>query len=301
MTNTFPLRGGFGISISGFSIAGRTLPDDASAGLRAVTPGYFRAMGLALRKGRYLNDADRDAMLINEAAARRFFGRDDPIGARVDPWKWKGLNIVGVVADVKNDGLADETGPEFYLPLSLAGGTWLDLVVRTRQDPKPVIAALRAELLAADPNLAPESIKTMREIVAGDTAQPRFRATLLGAFAGLAAVLAAVGIFGVISYSVTQRTREFGVRMALGAERTDVLGMVVRQGVVCAGAGVALGLGAALAAVRVLRSMLFGVTVHDPATFAGVAALVLAIAALAAWIPARRATRVDPMVALRYE
>jgi putative ABC transport system permease protein len=270
-------------------------------GLRTVTPGYFQAMGLALRKGRYLNEGEREAMLINETAARRYFPREDPIGVRVDPWRWKGLTIVGVVADLKNEGLAEATQAEFYVPLTLTGSAWIDLVVRTRQDPGPVIAAVRKELLAADPNLAPESIRSIDDILSEQTAQPRFRATLLGVFAALAAVLAAVGIFGVISYSVTQRTREFGVRMALGAERVDVLAMVVRRGVLCAGAGVVLGLGAAAALVRVLRSMLFGVTVYDPGTFAGVALAALAIAAVAAWIPARRATRVDPLVALRYE
>jgi predicted permease len=300
MTNSIPLGNGFVVS-AGFSIAGRAVSRDEMPYVRTVTPGYFQAMGLALRKGRYLSDEDRAAMVMNETAARRYFGGSDPVGLRADVWDWKGLIIAGVVADLKNDSLTRQAEPEFYLPLRLAGSAWIDLLVRTRQDPGPVIAAVRNELLAADPNLATESTKMLEDVVGAEAAEPRFRATLLGLFAGLAAVLAAVGVFGVVSYSVTQRTREFGVRVALGADRTDVLAMVVRRGVLCAGAGLVVGLGAAAALVRVLRGMLFGVKAYDPTTFAGVAAAVLAVAAAAAWIPARRATSVDPIVALRYE
>ncbi len=211
------------------------------------------------------------------------------------------MEIVGVVGSVRDQSLAEEPNGETYLsafqtPLDVA-----TVVARTSGDPASLSGALRAAVHDVDPNLPVYRVQTMQAVVADSLSDRRFNATLLTIFAGLALVLASVGVYGVISYSVSQRTAELGLRLALGAKRREVLAMVVRQGMVLVGGGIALGLAGAFAAGRFLSSLVVGITVRDPVTFAGVALALLAVALLATWLPARRATRVDPVVALRSE
>lgn len=303
-TNSLPLGLSYSFS-SDFRIVGKpALAGEPYLFLRTITPGYFAAIGHPLRSGRYLAGADftrRDAVLINEAAARQFWAGENPIGQQIEVVGCKPCTIVGVVADIKHNGLDSKTLTELYLPLTAQPQPWLELVLRTRGDPGQVIAAVRSAVRAADPAVGIDRVRTMQQIIEEQTSEPRFHAVLLGIFAGLATLLAAIGIFGVISYSVAQRTRDIGIRMALGAERSAVLAMVVRQALALALGGLALGIVFAFAGTRLLRTMLFGVGPNDPMTFSAVGLLVLAIALAAAWVPAHRATRIDPIRALRWE
>jgi putative ABC transport system permease protein len=280
-----------------------------------TTPDYFRAMGIGLVRGRSFTEQDRqDAQLVavvDERLAEKVFPGEEAVGQRFKTGSGAGpYEIVGVVEHVKHYGLEGEVpvDPQFYIPLSQVPAKFLpmqvgriSLVVRTKGDPAALAPAVRQQVLAADPNQPVFNTRTMEEIVSRSTAQRRFAMTLLTIFAGVALLLAAVGIYGVMSYAVTQRTHEIGIRMALGASGGSILGMVVRQGMLLVGLGVALGVVAALLLTRVMSSMLYGVSASDPATFGGISALLAGVAFLACFIPARRATRVDPMVALRYE
>jgi putative ABC transport system permease protein len=219
------------------------------------------------------------------------------IGWGVPEWR----QIVGVVGDVKYDRLDAEAGDEFYVPHTQVPLTWMRLVVRGTGNLTNMAAALRAAVASLDKDLPVSNLRTMEQVLAESVAQPRFRTLLLGVFAGLALILAAVGLYGVMTYSVAQRTDEIGIRMALGAERRDVLELVVGQGMTLVLTGVAIGLAAAFAVTRVLSSLLYGVTATDPTTFLAVSLLLAAVALLACYIPARRAAAVDPIVALRYE
>ena len=216
--------------------------------------------------------------------------------------------IVGIVGDVRHNGLDAEPQPEIYIPFTQvpegvrfgrAGAT--SLVVRAASDPLALVPFLRQALLDVDHDIPLDNVMTMEARVSASVAAPRFYAMLLGLFAALALGLAAVGLYGVLSYNVSQRHREIGVRMALGAERGDILRLVVRQGLVLALVGVAIGVAGAYGVTRFLKALLFGITPTDPATYAGICVLLLAVAFAACWVPARRATRVDPMAALRYE
>ena len=221
----------------------------------------------------------------------------------MEPGDW--LTIVGVVDDIRQMNLADHPDPALYFPYAQVKQTgWLGsmtFAVRTASNPQQLAGAMRAALHAVDPDQPVVAMSTMQERIDVSTAEPRFQTRLLGTFSLLALVLSAVGIYGVLAYQVTERTQEIGIRMALGAERRDVLGMVLRRTLVLAGAGVVLGTGGALAVTRVLTNVLFEVKPTDPVTFAAVAALLGCVALLAGLIPARRATQVDPMVSLRYE
>ena len=241
---------------------------------------------------------------MNRTAAERAWPGEDPIGKRFtfDGWKDRRITVVGVVDDVRSAGLENEIRPDVYMPLPqnmiLVTG---NVVIRTRGDPMSALPAVRAVVRALDPDMPLTRIATMGQRYGRALGHRRFNLLLIGIFAGLAFVLATVGIYGVMAYAVTLRTREIGIRMALGAERRDVLALVFRQGLALLLAGEALGLAGALACNRALSSMVFGIATTDPATYGAVTLAWAAVALCACWVPARRAARVDPMVALRYE
>ncbi len=268
---------------------------------------FFETMGIRLVEGRFFDQRDAPgampSAIINETFARTYYGNESAIGHRVrpgfqDPW----LTIVGVVADVKNAGLDKPAGTELFFPYRQGFQTrQLYLVARSTRDPKSLISAARGAVRAVDPSLPVSQVQTMDEVMDGVRSRPRFLTTLLGLFSGTALVLAAVGLYGVISYSVTRRTTEFGIRMAMGAKRGDVLNLVLGQGLRLALVGVAVGAAGALALTRLISGLLFGVSAFDPMTFAAMAVLLIAVTAAACIIPGLRATKVDPLVALRYE
>jgi putative ABC transport system permease protein len=274
-----------------------------------VTPQFFSTFGIPLVKGRDFTADDQaqapGVVIISEALAKRYWPGADPIGKRFresgseNPW----VSIVGVVADIKYRGLPQNpnSDPDVYFPLLQRPTSNLSLAVRTEADPANLTAAIRSELQKLDPNLPVYGITTMAQQVARQTTQARFSTWLLGIFGALALLLSAVGIYSVMAYAVEQRTHEVGIRMALGARASDVLRLVIKQGMRLALLGVALGVGAALALTQLMKGLLFGVAAADPLTYAGIAFLLTAVALLACWLPARRATRVDPLVALRCE
>jgi putative ABC transport system permease protein len=279
--------------------------------VRIATPDYFRTMGIPLRQGRAFTEADRadapQVVLINETTAQRHFAGEDPIGKYIQlGWRqseerFAGGEVVGIVADVRQLGPGEDFLPELYLPYAQAPESEMSIVVRAAGDPLALAGAIRAEVRALDPNLPVTALRTLDQVLSSAVAQPRFYVLLLGIFAAVALVLAAIGIFGVMSYAVVQRTREIGIRIALGAAPGAVLQMVIRRALLLAAGGVVVGLGGSLVVTRVLESLLYGVSTTDPATFLTVAALLTTVAMLAAYLPARRATRVDPMIALRSE
>jgi len=273
-----------------------------------VSPDYFRAFSIPLRQGRLFSASDsgdaRHVALISETAARQFFPHEDPIGKRINtadegqPSWWQ---IVGVVGDVKYTGLADGMQPALYQPLSQAGSQDIFLSVKAGPDPLSLTNAVRNEVGALDPELPVSEVGTLEHRFVTAVAQPRFRSTLIALFAVLALVLAVIGIYGVISYAVTQRTHEMGIRLALGAETGGVLKLILKQGLFLALIGVLIGLGLSLALTGLLRQLLFEVSAADWETFGGSAGLLIAVSLLACYLPARRAAKVDPMVALRYQ
>jgi predicted permease len=247
-------------------------------------------------------------MIINEALARRYFPDEDPVGKRLIGNRLQLLGgdevtreIVGVVADVRHFGLDAEARPEMYFPYNQDPWPGTYVAVRAASDPAAMAAAIRNQVWAVDKDQPIYNVKVMGRRVAESTMQRRFNMLLLAVFASVALALAAVGVYGVMSYSVTQRTHEIGIRMALGAQPADVLKLVVSQGMALALVGVAAGLGAALALTRLMSSLLYGVSATDPVTFAVISLILTGVALVACAVPARRATKVDPMVALRYE
>jgi len=309
-----PVSGGG--SLIQFNIEGRppkTPHDYVAAGYRTVTPKYMETMGVPLLQGRNIAAGDVEkapaVVVINASMARTYFPGENPLGKRMQigatpdkdvPY----MEIVGVVGDVLQ-GLDTDAKAEMYLPYRQADTVLpvfqLSVVLRTSGDPRLQAAALRSAVREIDPNQPVVKIRTMEENMATSVTEPRFRTWLIGIFAALALVLAAVGIYGVMSYSVNQRTNEMGIRVTLGAQPNDVFRIVVGEGLRLALIGVGVGLIGALAATRVLRTFLYGVSAIDPVTFAVTAALLTLVAVAACYFPARRATRVDPMVALRYE
>jgi putative ABC transport system permease protein len=273
-----------------------------------ATPDYFRAMGIPLLRGRVFTDADTvvnapAAIIVDETMAKRYWPNEDPIGKRLkfdDPnFKSPWFSIIGVVADVRQEGLETAPGLMAYTP---SDGFWLDdLVIHSKSDPRALLSAVRAEVRAADSHLAIGQFGVLSDLLELRESQRKFNALLLGSLAFIALLLAAVGIYGTVSYWVKQRTPEIGIRMALGADQQSIFRLVVTRGMHFILGGLALGIAGALAATRLIASLLFGVTANDPATFAAIGLLLALVAFAACWIPARRAMRVDPIVALRYE
>ena len=272
-------------------------------------PRYFETMGIRLIEGRFFDDRDGEsaplAVMVNQTTARAYWPGQSAIGRRVKPGfqgAWR--TVVGVVEDVKNAGIDKPTGTELYFPTAQAAGFGLRAgyaVLRAKGDPARMAVAARGVIHQIDPSLPVSAVRTMDELLSEAQARPRFLTLLLTLFAGVALVLAAVGIYGVISYSVAQRTSEFGIRIAMGARPSDVIGMVLGQGLMLGAIGVVLGAAGAFALTRLIRGLLFGISSFDPLTFAVMAVVLAAVTLVACWLPARRATRVDPMVALRYE
>jgi putative ABC transport system permease protein len=278
------------------------------AGERVVTPDYFRALRVPLLEGRDFNEHDRAdtprVLVVNQALAQRFFPGQSAIGKRLgleDENRLDWAEIVGVVGNVKHQRLDAETKPELYQPYSQNPRNFMSVVVRATGDPSSLVAPIRTQVAALDPDQPIYQISTMESLLARTLAQSRFVMLLLGGFSALAMVLAAVGIYGVMSWFVTQRNKEIGIRMALGAQQGDVLTMVVREGMLLAGIGVALGLAGSFALTRIIANLLYSVGPTDPATLAAVSILLTAVAFLACWVPARRAARVDPIITLRAE
>jgi putative ABC transport system permease protein len=268
--------------------------------LNAVSPGYLRALGVRLLRGRWLGDADSGVVLLNASMARQALGAADPLGRQIStPGP---ATVVGIVSDLKYSQLDADAPAEIYIPyqqLPFLSGT--SLAVRTSGDASALAPAMRKLISGIDPAQPVYNVKTLEQALADSIAPRRFNLFLLGTFAAVALLLALVGIYGVIAYSVTARTREIGVRMALGAQRREVVRMVVREGMAMALAGMAAGLAGAWSLTHWMASLLYDVKAADPATFAAVSAALAATAMLACWIPALKAARVDPVVALRYE
>jgi predicted permease len=274
---------------------------------RPVSDGYFSAIGMPILRGREFSASDREdvpwVVVINEAMARQYWGEEDPLGKRIhfgDP-EWR--TIVGIAGDVRHEGLDRELQAEMYVPYSQTPNTvgTASIVVRAEIDAAAMTATLRQTVAEIDAGLPLDQIRTMEQMVSASVGAPRFRTVLLGMFSMLALAMAAVGVFGVTSYSVVQRTREFGVYLAVGATERDVLKMVLGRAVGLIGVGVMLGLAGAFGVTRVIERFLFGVEALDWVTFVTVPVFLLGVGVLASYVPARRATRVDPMVALRYE
>jgi predicted permease len=244
------------------------------------------------------------AAIINHTMAHTFWPKQDALGREFQFAGGVKVRVIGIVGDVKQVAITEKAMPEAYFPISQLlgwGGSGLRLVAKTTVPPTSVIEAIRSELRESDSGLALFRPRTMEQLIADNMQDASLRTLLLGIFSGLALVLAAIGLYGVMAYLVTQRTHEIGIRMALGAEPGNVRGMILRQGTKLTLLGVGIGTVAALGLTRLMAKMLFGVSAHDPATMIGVAVLLILVAMLACYIPARRATKVDPMVALRYE
>ena len=298
-------------------IEGRVLPAGSqpeSANFIPVGPDYFDTVGVKLAAGRKftpLDDQDHPGVaLVNESFVKHFFPNENPMGRRIRPgppgriWdqqKLTSFEIVGIVCDVKLAGLDAPPEPAYYLPASQAPLEDMTLLVRTTTDPLSIVGAVRQAVWSVDPDQPISDVKTLEKVVDDSVAQRRLNMLLMGLFGGLAMLLSAVGIYGLLSHAVTQRTQEMGIRMALGAQVRDVLKLVLKQGMTLAFAGVAIGIVGAFALTRLIRGLLFGVGPNDAMTFIVVAGVLTFVALLACYIPARRATKVDPLIALRYE
>jgi putative ABC transport system permease protein len=277
-------------------------------------PEYFRTMGIPLAKGREFTDRDDlsspPVLIINEALARQYFPNEDPIGKRIAPGfstvpvsdDDTGMReVIGVAADVKHQNLQAPPQPEIYFAQAQMPMSAMTVVVRTAGDPRALQTTVRSVVQSLDKNAPVYGVRTVEEILDRSVATPRFNTLLLGLFAAVALILTTVGLYGVISCSVSENTQQIGIRVALGAQRSDVLKLIVGQGVVLTIAGVVIGLVAAYGLTRLMSSLLFGVGSTDPWTFTAVAVLLLCVAAVACYLPARRAMNLDPMVALRQD
>jgi putative ABC transport system permease protein len=300
-----PPLGGRSGTLTGLAVEGRS-EEIGGASFAIISPDYFRTMGIPLKQGRDFGDNDRDGLpsvaIVNEAFARRYFPNEICLGRRVSSWvhKHDWLTIVGVVGDTRHR-VEKEPGPQIYVPYLQDGQPYMTLLVHTAGNPRLWEGAVRRQVASVDKDQPPHDLATLEQLRAAAHTSRRVNLLLLSAFAGLGLILASVGIYGVVSYSVSQRTHEIGVRTALGASRGQVLKLVVSQGLGLALIGTGVGVAALLAVTRLLQTMLFGVKPTDPATFFAVGLLLSGVALLACYIPARRATKVDPMVALRYE
>jgi putative ABC transport system permease protein len=309
MVNYLPFAGPG--AATDFKIVGRPAPpvgEEPSTDVLVVDENYFRTMGITTLRGRTFSaqeaTEERRVAVVSESLARKYFPGEDPIGQRLvvdmkdDP---EPTEIIGIVGDVRHKSLNDDAQPTVYWPQPELTYSFMTLVVRAKGDPAALAPAARREIQALDPEQPVADVRTMNQLLAGSVGRARFSAMLLGLFAVVALVLAAVGVYGVMSYAVARRTHEIGVRVALGAQGRDVLRLVLVQGMRLALWGVLLGVVGSLALTRLLSSLLYGVSATDPATFVGVSLLLASVALVACYVPARRATKVDPMVALRYE
>lgn len=301
-TNNLPLTGGGGYTKIYVEGQENAKPKEMMTGVQIATPEYFKAMGVPFLAGRDFTPQEDLVLIVNDSTAKKLWPGENPLGKRVKfqpNGDW--IPVVGVVADMKALGLTAEPRIEMFLTLGQDTFRSGFLIVRSNVGTETMVPSLRAAVLAIDPNMAIYNIKTMEKVVSDSIAQPRFNMVLLAIFAGLALILASVGIYGVMSYSVTQRTQELGVRMALGAQRRDIFSLVLKQGIILALIGVAIGLAGAIGLSKALASVLYGVSATDPVTFISVAVIMLAVALVACFFPARKATKVDPLTAMRYE
>jgi len=304
--NILPLIGG---NTTRFTVEGDPIPSpgqEIEANMRVTSETYFQTLGVPLIKGRMFDERDKagapGVVIINKSLADRLFAGRDPIGRRI---KYTGINstdlIIGVIGDVKITGLDQAIKPVLYYPYRQSASPAASLVVRTHSHSDTVVSAIRNECRALEPDIVLFNIRTMEEMISTASFMRRFPALLIGIFSGIALLLASVGIYGVVSYSISRQTHDIGVRVALGAKASDIMKMVLKQGLTMAVVGLVIGVVAALALARLLGAMLYEVSVSDPATYALVSTLQGIVALLACYIPARRATKVDPMVALRQE
>jgi predicted permease len=293
----------------GITVEGYTPPPDQpemQVDMRFATVDYFRTMQIPMRAGRFFDDRDKSdappVVIVDEKMAQRFWPKGDAVGRRLrtgrnGPW----MTVAGVVGTVKHYGLDSDGRPAFYFPHTQATGNGMYLVARTSVEPASLASSIVREIHAVDPDAPVYDIQTMQTRLHDSLARQRFSMTMLGSFAAFALVLAAVGIYGVMSYLVTQGTHDIGVRIALGAQADSIVGMVVRQGMSVAGLGIVFGLAGAAALTRLMKSLLYGVSATDAVTFSAVAVFLAMVALAASYVPALRATRVDPLVALRDE
>jgi predicted permease len=280
------------------------LPQRPFVDIEGISPQWFRTMRVPLRSGREFTDTDNaqapKVVIVNESFARRFWPSENPVGKRIVMGRGPAPSeVVGVAADVKNQGLALEPQVQLYFPFSQIPWGNMNLLVRTSVEPQTVAPAVRAQIASVDPDQPVTNIQTVDELMDGSRAQPRFMMLLLGIFSAMALILAIVGIYGVLAYSVAQRRQELGIRMALGAAKSDILRLVVGQGFILALIGIVIGLVAALAVTRLMASMLYETNVRDLTIFALAPVAFLIIAVIASYLPARRAAKVDPNEALR--
>jgi putative ABC transport system permease protein len=314
LATSLPFSGSRGTST--FAIDGRAMSanNGPEADRHQISPGYFHAMGIPLRAGRDFNDADsfsaQQVVVINEAAAKKFWPSESPLGKHITIGmpiekeiygKTVSREIVGIVGNVKHEQLTDDYHPEMYLPAWQLPSSNMTLVVRGHAGPASILAAVRRVLQSIDPEQPVRRVKLLEDAVSRSVTPQRFLTTLLMLFAGLALLLALIGTYGVMSFSVTQRYQEIGVRMALGATTADALLLVLRHGIRLALIGMMTGLILTLALTGVLRNLLFEVSATDPVTIIIVSAMLLIVTLAASLIPARRASRIDPLVAIRYE
>jgi putative ABC transport system permease protein len=298
-------------AVVGAAIVGQSDSDpqrNIRAAWRVVSPSYFKTMGVPLLTGRTFSEAldtmnAPPAAIINQAFARKYLPGENPVGRKIQIFtlstNWH--EIVGVIKDVKLTGLDAPTTPEIYQSDSQNGEWMFSLVVRSTRPAGEIERIVRAEAMNVNKDLPPFNVRTMEQAIGTSVAPRQFTMTLIGLFAGLAVILTAVGIYGVVSYSVSRQTREIGIRVALGASRGSVFGLIFRQVIIVASVGIILGLTGSLALRRLIATQLFGVSAADPITYFLVSILLTLVALLACYVPARRATKVDPMVALRCE
>jgi putative ABC transport system permease protein len=300
---------------SDFRIQGRPKPEpgqEPTASNRSVTAEYFQAIRIPLRKGRYFTEQDQrggeGVAIINETLAGRYFPNENPVGKYItniganqndgDPAAWQ---IVGVIGDVHHSSLTKAAAPEIYLPFQQNSWNWGNFFVRTTNDPAALTRSFTEAVRATDKTVPVTNVQPLEQAISETVAQTRFYTLLFALFGATGLLLTLTGIYGVISYTVAQQTQEIGIRMALGARSLDVLKLVIGQGLVLTLIGIGLGLAGALGVTRLMQTLLFGVSATDPLTFAGVAAALVLVALVACYVPARRASKVDPLVALRYE
>jgi predicted permease len=306
LTVVTPLGGGGqrrGVQLEGYQPRPN---EDTELNTNVIGPNYFNTMSIPIVEGRDFNSQDREGspevVVVNEELARRYFPGQSAVGKRLRTGSQSPFReIVGVARTAKYRDLREEPLPFIYIPFAQENQSRMTLIMRTAGDPLSLVPALRNDLRTLNKNVPVFGVHTMTEQIGAQLAADRMVAVLLSIFGSVALLLAAIGIYGVMAYLVSQRTHEIGIRIALGAERRDILRLIVGQGLSLILTGAAIGLALALALTRVLKSLLFGINATDPLTFSVIAALLIAVALLACYLPARRATRVDPLVALRYE